>query len=291
MNKHNALIRMILYSITTLILLALFIGGITGKLWNENHFSIAGLDVHLGGSMDTSGTVSTSGTVEAAEIKVIHVQWAAGTITIEPADVEEIQFREEGSFHEENSMLWKQTGKTLNIQHAKPKVFLGISYPGPAKDLTILVPRNWTGGNLRIEAASADVELKNLTLNEVEFDGASGTLNLDSCDLHSLDVDTASGNVHFLGTLQELDCDAASANITAVLHNVPKSIDLDTVSGDLDLTLPKNSGFRLTLDTLNGDFFSDFPTTSKGKTYICGDGKCEIEVDGMSGDVRIREGS
>ncbi len=291
MNKRNALIRMILYAVSILILLAIFIAGMTGQLWNGSNFSIAGMDIHPGGALDTSGTVSTSGSVKAEGIQTIHVQWASGSITVEPGDVEEIQFHEAGNISEENTMLWNQIGKTLKIQYARPAVFLGISYRGPAKNLFITVPRDWTGGNLKIEAAASDVELKNLTLNEVEFDGASGILNLDSCDLRSLDVDTSSGDVHFLGTLWELDCDAASANITAVLLNVPNSIELDTASGDLDLTLPKGSGFRLTLDALSADFSSDFPTTSKGKTYICGDGKCEIEVDGMSGDVHIREGN
>ena len=61
------------------------------------------------------------------------------------------------------------------------------------------------------------------------------------------------------------------------------------VSGDLDLTLPENSGFTLSLDALSGNFRSTFPTTAQGNTYVCGDGSCRITVSALSGDVTINK--
>ena len=107
--------------------------------------------------------------------------------------------------------------------------------------------------------------------------------------IDKLDLDTASGNVRFTGGLQQLDCDAVSADIILKLTNVPGRLDMDTVSGDLDVTLPADAGFTVSMDTLSSDFESDFETTTRNGSYIAGNGRCRIDVDAMSGDVIIRK--
>ena len=62
---------------------------------------------------------------------------------------------------------------------------------------------------------------------------------------------------------------------------------MDSMSGDLTLTLPEDAGFTVSLDAMSSDFSSDFPTVKKNKSYVCGDGHCKIEVSAMSGDVAI----
>ena len=86
-----------------------------------------------------------------------------------------------------------------------------------------------------------------------------------------------------------MDCDAASADILLELSNVPGRLDMDTASGDLDVVLPADAGFTVTLDSLSGDFESDFDTTMRGGSYVAGNGRCRIDVDAMSGDVTIRK--
>ena len=167
---------------------------------------------------------------------------------------------------------------------------MGLNFGDKGKDLIIQVPLDWQCDSLEVTAAAASLEVKDLTIREMEFDGASGSCVFDSCTVETLDLDTASGNVHFTGSLQQLDCDAASANILLELVNVPESIDLDTASGDLDVTLPGYAGFQVTLETLSGRFESDFDAVSRNGSYVWGDGKCRIDVDAMSGDVIVRKG-
>ena len=124
----------------------------------------------------------------------------------------------------------------------------------------------------------------------MEFDGASGKCVFYNCTVEKLDLDTASGDVHFSGSLQQLDCDAVSADILLKLDNVPGSIELDTVSGDLDVTLPADAGFTVTLDAMSSEFQSDFDTTMRNDSYIGGNGRCRIDVDAMSGEVTVRKG-
>ena len=143
---------------------------------------------------------------------------------------------------------------------------------------------------LEIDAASADVDIRDMTIQEFDFDGASGRCTLTDCAVGEMSLDTASGDVTFSGTLDTLDCDGASAKLQLELRNTPRSIDMDTASGSLTLVLPEDCGFTVSLDALSGRFSSDFATTTQNGRHIYGDGSCKIDVSSMSGGVTIRKG-
>ena len=94
----------------------------------------------------------------------------------------------------------------------------------------------------------------------------------------------------FTGTLDTMEYDAASADLHAVFHNVPRSLDMGTASGDMDITLPDGAGFTAEVDAMSGDFRSDFEYSQRDDRYISGDGSCRIDLSAMSGDVTIRKG-
>lgn len=233
--------------------------------------------------------------LDATNIRKMEIEWAAGSITIQPMDIHEIRIQEEGPRQDTEPMVWNVRNDKLFIQYSEKmdhSFGVGLIFgKGEHKDLVIQVPLDWECDSLEIDSADASLEISDLTIREMEFDDASGTCVFDRCTVEKLNLDTASGDVRFTGSLQQLDCDAASANILLALTNVPDSIDLDTASGDLDITLPGYAGFQVTLETLSGRFESDFDAVSRNGSYVWGDGKCRIDVDAMSGDVIVRKGS
>ena len=98
------------------------------------------------------------------------------------------------------------------------------------------------------------------------------------------------GEVIFSGHLDCLDFDGASGDCTLKLTNCPSSIDLDGMSGDLDITLPSDCGFIVNSDGLSSDFTTDFDIKTINGSHHYGDGSCRIEVDALSGRVCIRDG-
>lgn len=297
--RTNAIIRIILFSLVICILLALLTAGI---VWGKRGFrwvlypESSGApvpDVSPVREVDGTGSVSpaVSGSVDASAIEKLSIEWVSGTITIRPGDTDTITYGETGASDSKYPMVAKQKGSTLTLQYCKDGVSIGLRWPSDLKkDLTVTVPRDWVCRDLEIDAASAAVDIQDLTIMELELDTASGTCRLENCDVGEMDVDTASGDVTFSGTLGSFDCDSASAKITLVLANVPRSIDVDTASGDLDVTLPADAGFTASVEGLSTRFSSDFPTITQKGRYVCGDGACEIQVDAMSGDVTIRKG-
>lgn len=278
--KANAIVRIVIWSLVLVILLGVLGAGLLFRTMRSHSDS----DEHFGNL--SSGSFS----LDPSDVREIHIEWAAGNIVIEPAAVDSIQISESAPGHSVDSMVWKLDKCKLSIRSSeKITVAFGINQiQNYSKDLTILVPMNWECASLEIDAASAAVSVKNLVIRNVDFDGASGTCNFDNCDIDTLDVDTASGDISFTGTMNILECDSASANVCAVFDNVPSRIDVDSMSGDLDITLPSHAGFMVSMDGLAEDFTSDFLYTQRNGEYWHGDGQCRITLDALSSDVYIR---
>lgn len=232
-------------------------------------------------SLDTPDSYS----VPADQVEKISVDWVSGEITVKSAEVEEISFYESGSSR--YPMVWKLKDNKLDIDYCEDNLHFGL-FNIDDKDLTILVPKDWTCDELELDTASTALRVSDMTIREVEVDSASGICRFQNCNIMDLDVDTASGDVYLEGSLNTLDFDAASAKFTGVLYNTPSRMKVDSMSGDLDLTLPEDTGFTVKMDGMNNGFTSDFPTTMRNNSHVCGDGRCFIEVDGMSSDVTIR---
>ena len=301
--KTNAIIRIILFSLAILILLGILLIGLgAGYLVTNAEKVSESLISNLINDYDTgkdfwdnfsSGDIiDKTASVYAGDIRDISIDWVSGSITIMPGKDDKITISESQVSSDKYKLIWKKSGDKLVIQYCEANWdFLGINLGTDlSKDLVISVPKDWICDSLEIDTASARVEIYDLSIHEMDFDGASGSCYFDNCIVDEIDLDTASGDVNFTGTLNILDCDAASASINLVVTNIPKRIDIDTASGDLDLTLPENCGFSVSLDTMSGDFSSDFPTVMTAGNYLHGDGTCRINISAMSGDVIIRKG-
>ena len=300
--KTNAIIRIVLFSLAIVILLGILLGGLAAgylvtnveKVSNSiisNLISDHDTDKDFWDNFSSGDIIDPTASVNAGDIRDISIDWVSGSITVLPGKNNRITISESEVSSDKYKLIWKQSGDKLVIQYCDVDWdFFGIKTTDLSKDLVITVPVDWICDSLEIDTASARVEISDLTIQEIDFNGASGNCYFKNCKVDEIDLDTASGDVNFTGTLNILDCDAASASINLVVTNTPKRIDIDTASGDLDLTLPENCGFSVSLDTMSGDFTSDFPTVMTAGNYLHGDGTCRINISAMSGDVIIRKG-
>lgn len=285
--KAGAIVRIVLFAILTVCLIAALVIGLTA------HGFLSRIQSSGGNPVDYR---QSGGQVDAADVTELQIQWVSGSITLIPGDTDQIHFEETGIIPDGNEMVWKLSGSTLILQYRANDWagwFRSFGFTGSSvsKELTVTVPRDWICQELRVEAVSADISVTGLRPGDVTVSNVSGDNNFLDCDCREFNLNTTSGDVRFSGSLEELDVESVSASCTAVLTAAPRQISMDCVSGRLELTLPEDCGFTADLDSVSGRVSSDFGTTSSGDTHIYGDGACRIEVDSVSGDILIHKGS
>jgi len=286
--KANAIVRIVLFSLAIIILAGILLGVLAFNMFvfdgKIRYDQMEAVEAPV--AMIEQGEIS-------AQIRNLEIEWAAGSITIQPDEnAQSIHITEYCPPDSGYEMVMKQSGQTLKIKFCEgfvtfPSFGIDIDI---SKDLIITVPADWVCNSIEIDAAATEVGIHDLSIQELDFDGASGNLILDNCSIVELDIDTASGDVEFTGTLKDLDFDAASAKFSGEFFQVPHHLNLDAMSGNVELVLPEYSGFSLELDTMSGSFDSDFDFHTMGAHYECGDGACKIKVSALSGDVEILKG-
>ena len=159
-----------------------------------------------------------------------------------------------------------------------------------SKNLTVTVPQSWYARETRIEVTSAVVEVDGLSTEELKLDSTSGPITASGLCCDQIVASTVSGSVILEGTAEELKLDTTSGRCQAELDERVREIELDSVSGELELILPESLGFEAEVDTVSGSFRSDIPTTASSKgVYTCGNGECGISVDTVSGSITIQK--
>lgn len=173
----------------------------------------------------------------------------------------------------------------------------------------VSIRRGMNGKELRVTTASGDVELAETafdrmdlraTSGDIEGRGLNGILRAETksgdielegscgrCELFS-----ASGDICFSGVSKEINCTSTSGDVELDLENLPEKLTGSSISGDCDIRVPAEQGFRISYKTVSGDFDTNLSLSGKvGKKSgeaVFGDECCgELRVSSVSGDISI----
>ena len=288
-NTAQTVIRAIL-----IVVLFSLIGSAVWGFGRRNHIPFWNLPlIHLnsGSEVSEGRNYLTESTVQnisfdASDVKKLHIQWVSGNVTVKTADQHNVTFRVDG-----DSALpfsYGLNGNELELRYPADDV---IWKPARgSKNLTVTVPQSWYARETRIEVTSAVVEVDGLSTEELKLDSTSGPITASGLCCDQIVASTVSGSVILEGTAEELKLDTTSGRCQAELDERVREIELDSVSGELELILPESLGFEAEVDTVSGSFRSDIPTTASSKgVYTCGNGECGISVDTVSGSITIQK--
>lgn len=178
------------------------------------------------------------------------------------------------------------------------------------KRLTVTLPKSIQKlDNFTLNTVSANSNITGISADKVKANSISGIISAELTDKASsfqagttsgemflnlasekVKLNTVSGNITVEGELGEVDAESVSGEITIHSESKPSEIDVNTVSGDVVITMPEDTGFNAKLSTVSGDLNCNFPvTTSKKNNITHGDGACDIDIDTVSGDLSIRK--
>lgn len=264
----------------------------------------------------TVGNADITRTVENLEI-----DWASGSVTVEPGDKCSIREECDPNVAEDGKVHWWLDGTTLRVKYCASGTAAVLQLH--EKTLTVTLPVenlksvtvNTASGNVTAEGmktgslniATASGSIRTVCeAGEIELTCASGKIGLEQkgncssaklttasgsikadCEnTTELKANSASGKITVNGKVTgELEAEVVSGGVECDLDLVPPVCKLVSTSGGVELKLPKNAGFTAKVDTVSGDFSSDFFLKKEGKSYIAGDGSAKLTMSSTSGDI------
>lgn len=128
--------------------------------------------------------------------------------------------------------------------------------------------------------------------NDISIKGMKNEIDIKSC--HNIDLKEVTGPL-VLSTI------SGDINITYSSMNSAKSSSVNSISGDIDITLPVKTATELELRTVSGAFYSDFDFSDSQKNlkkvggnvmnYSLNGGGFKFTIGSVSGNIYLRKGN
>ncbi len=220
-------------------------------------------------------------------VRNLDLVWISGGVKIAYHPENTILLSESAnrSLSEENSMRWYLDGDTLRIRYAASGKLNFFNFRNVNKQLTLTLPEDFRGQRIQFDLTSANLTAPFLATQEMEITLVSGDVSL-TAEANHLKVETVSGK-------QRLNVSVAKglelSSVSLTIPQLPETCAIETVSGDVALTLPRNAGCTLRFSSISGDLTSALPISASDKKYMLGDGQSEFSIDTTSGDLDILE--
>ena len=287
--------------ISALVLAGLVIWFLTGSLFGVltdgmGNWSIGFGIENLSGSFETDSTYN----VNTEGIDSIKINWVAGEVTVRPHDGDDIQIIESAqrTLRDNEKLNYSISGNTLEIRFRERGL---RSVRIPSKRLEVLVPHflSESVDTLAIDSVSGDINVQDINASRLDLDSTSGNITIagvyDSAKLNTisgritlipgtragiLDIVTVSGRVEVSGTFEKVSTNTVSGNVSFTSRQVPSSLKADSVSGNINITLPDDATLSVSHSSVSGKMSSDLPMTMEGKG-------AQFIISTVSGRTRI----
>ena len=210
----------------------------------------------------------TAGDGEVDGFDKLELEWVSGSVSIVAYGGDKVTITESTNkeIKDDLKVHWWLDGDTLHIEFCASGS--GWNFNGIEKKLTVSVPENLEISKMKLDTVSADVSVTGLTVGELSGDSVSGNVRLDTVS-------------------DKIDLDSVSGDLTVAVKDGVRKCGINTVSGKVVLDVTDSTGVSLSFDTISGRIKESVELTIRDDRYIFGDGQTEIDVDTVSGDVKI----
>ena len=240
----------------------------------------------LAGGTVSAQDFSWSGRIAAG--KSIEIKGINGNIRAVHTDGAEVQVTAEKDGRDPDEL-------TFEVVEHSGGVTICAMYPGRSNKPNECAPGD--DGRMNTEDTKAEADFEVRVPSGVLFVGKNMNGNVTARGLVAdAEASTVNGNVSV--TTQgwaEASTVNGSIKVTAGRADWQGSAHFSTVNGSIELTLPEGFNAVVEASTVNGDFYSDFPLTVRGKfgprkiTGTIGDGGRKLKLETVNGSIRINK--
>ncbi len=242
-----------------------------------------------------AGTLTLAGEdihkkVDASHNGKVEIDNLAGSVRITGWDRAEVEI---------TGTLGKGTER-LDVRESGDRVIIEVVLPRgrnnriEGTDLEIRVPR---GSEIEVSTVSASIDVSDVD-GALELDTVSGAVRLEGKP-EEVEIGTVSGRITVEARLERGSFDTVSGNIEARLDLTSRSrVDFDSVTGHIELTVPRGPDADFEISTFSGRIDCDFgPKPRKTSRYgpgaelnfSTGSGGARVSASSFSGRVTIEE--
>jgi len=236
-------------------------------------------------------------------IKGVHSDFVSEDITVEEISGDEFVFNLQGYYPKNNNgeypeLKVEKIGDSLDVHVEFPQKRYIFGINSRKSNLYVGFPENYSS-NFKIDVASGDVFVNGVVFDDFEVDAVSGEIELTNLEfLGDSFIETSSGNID----IKNLSCEnfnvrsvsgeisirnseginfvkTSSGDISMSGLKIKNNLDIESVSGEVDLGLVGGSSVDVEFESVSGDFDNDF-----GNVH---DGNYEVYVKTSSGDLRV----
>lgn len=284
-----------------------------------------GKDISQGKDINEERVEAISG------IRHISVATVSDNIRLIPVDSDEIKVHYYGSYSTTNpdyrpELVVEKIGPRIDIKIVYQSNNLSISFYSDLK-LDVYIPEKYKE-NIEISSTSGEVSIDRLDVQELNYSNTSGDLNADWIGAEKCNMSTTSGEVRVSGKFErfgfittsgnliaddftskkselkttsgeiklsgqpgDINAEAISGNLNLSYSDFSNTISANSVSGEVEIKLPEDAGFKLEYDTVSGDARCDFDMSDrqgkKGLNGTVGRGDGSVRVTTVSGNLNI----
>lgn len=282
-------IRIIVWGAVALVLIALLFLGLNSQSVGVN-LSWMGLSTAYSYSDPASYSVGPA-VVDASGITDIQVDWISGAVNVYRTDETQIRIEESysGTLRDSDRLRYRVKNGKLSVQYCESKSGLFSAVRTQNKALDLYVPKTVALQTLSIDSVSGGINIDGAgtTIGMLDTESASGKVIVSNIAAKNLSVEAVSGGMDIDGAFGGVKLESVSGGVNVRLHRMPTSFRIETVSGGITLTLPENSGFTASLESVSGSLHCDFAGQSERKRAVYGDGSTILRMETISGGATV----
>ena len=278
---------------------------ITIACWAVSALLIIGLVVwlllgggfHFGlhtGSFNEVGSESIS----AENVNVIDIDWMTGAVYIIGHSGEDIIITEFSQRNVRNNqrMYIRQSGDTVHVQFTESRVTVANNL---SKRLEVFVPQAQLD-SISVQTISGRVVAEHLSADNLQIQTTSGRIVVDNTQAETIDLRTVSGRIEtrrteagrirsqttsgrheINGAFGVINASSVSGRLELTSSVLPESVNGNTTSGRIELTIPNDGTINVNHSQVTGRFSSELPMTSQA------DADVEVTLSTTSGRISI----
>lgn len=313
MGRKNAKFRLAIWSVVTVVLISLFVGGLSSR---HNAYGIFNV-IQIGGIGNSSKNLNkiNEWTIKTDNLKDIRVDLTVDDVVIRTTEEKDMKIVESSNYKlsEKEKLKISEESKDVKI-YRNHDILSGLSFGrNKTRRLDIYIPETYKA-NLSVDNNVGDIDvLSNLNLDQFNisldvgdlsiegdiscnnFSAKSSTGNIEASIINTkqYDIKSSVGDIDFTGLSGKGTIKASTGDINCGIDRIDGNINIDSKVGDVEVRVADGLSFELDAKCSVGDLDSDFPiTTSKkdGKEVMASvgeNGSSIMKIRADIGDIDI----